>query len=123
MAGFGFLLIALSAALLPEIPFWPDDPLAKFDISDKVLHIVTFIFLAAWFSGQYARHSYWRIAIGLLAFGAIIELVQGVLSYRTSEWLDLYADGIGIVAGLTIAFLGLGGWSQRVERWIGQDNA
>ena len=115
-AGIAFLILALTAALLPEIPFWPDDPAARFEISDKLLHMITFTFLAAWFSGQYARASYWRIAVGLFAFGALIELIQGTLTYRSSEWLDLYADGIGIVAGLIIARLGLGGWSERLER-------
>ena len=115
-AGIAFLMLVLTAALLPEIPFWPDDPSARFEFSDKLLHMIAFTFLAAWFSGQYARTSYWRIAVGLLAFGALIELIQGTVAYRSSEWLDLYADGIGIVAGLIIARLGLGGWSERVER-------
>jgi VanZ family protein len=115
-AGIAFLILALTAALLPEIPFWPDDPAARFEFSDKVLHMITFAFLAAWFSGQYSRASYWRIAVGLLAFGALIELIQGTVTYRSSEWLDLYADGIGIVSGLIISLLGLGGWSARLER-------
>lgn len=115
-AGIAFLMLALTAALLPEIPFWPDDPAARFEFSDKLLHMIAFTFLAVWFSGQYARASYWRIAVGLLAFGALIELIQGTVSYRSSEWLDLYADGIGIVVGLIIALLGLGGWSERFER-------
>ena len=117
-AGIAFLMLVLTAALLPEIPFWPDDPSARFEFSDKLLHMISFTFLAAWFSGQYARTSYWRIAVGLLAFGALIELIQGTVTYRSSEWRDLYADGIGIVAGLIIARLGLGGWSARLERWM-----
>jgi VanZ family protein len=71
-----------------------------------------------WFSGQYARQSYWRIGVGLIAFGALIELIQSMVSYRTAEWMDMYADGVGITIGLIIALLGAGGWSLRMERWL-----
>jgi len=83
------------------------------------MHIVAFTFLAAWFSGQYERKSYWRIALGLIAFGVLIELVQNTINYRTSEWMDLVGDVIGISAGLIIAVLGVGGWSKRLEEWPG----
>ena len=53
--------------------------------------------------------------MGLLAFGILIELVQGTISYRTSEWMDLVGDAVGITAGLAIGLLGVGGWSVRVE--------
>jgi VanZ family protein len=117
VAGFLLLLFVLIAALVPKLPF--HDLTMQFRISDKVMHIVAFTFLAAWFSGQYQRKSYWRIALGLIAFGVLIELVQNTISYRTSEWLDLVGDAIGISAGLIIAVLGVGGWSKRVEEWLG----
>ena len=56
--------------------------------------------------------------MGLIAFGALIELIQGMVSYRTAEWMDMYADGVGITLGLIIALLGAGGWSLRVEQWL-----
>ena len=117
-AGIVFLALALVVAMLPEIPFWHFDPNSPFALSDKALHMLTFTFLAAWFSGQYSRQSYWRIALGLVLFGALIEVFQGMVSYRTSEWMDLYADAVGIAACLIIALLGVGGWSQRVELWL-----
>ena len=92
---------------------------AQFKLSDKFMHIAAFTFLAVWFAGQYEKKSYWRIAVGLLAFGILIELVQGTISYRTSEWLDLLGDAAGIAAGLIIAMLGAGGWSVWVEEKLG----
>ena len=74
--------------------------------------------LAIWFAGQYRPRSYWRIALGLLVYGVLIELVQRMLSYRSAEWLDVAADMAGIMAGLLIAAAGLGGWSQRFEEKI-----
>lgn len=117
VAGFLLLLFVLIAALVPKLPF--HDLTLQFRISDKVMHIVAFTFLAAWFSGQYERKSYWRIALGLIAFGVLIELVQNTINYRTSEWMDLVGDVIGISAGLIIAVLGVGGWSKRLEEWPG----
>jgi len=116
VAGILLLVFVLVAALVPKMPF--DELAAQFNISDKVMHIVAFAVLAIWFSGQYERRSYWRIALGLLGFGVIIELVQATVSYRTSEWMDLGGDAIGITAGLIVAALGIGGWSVAVEDWL-----
>ena len=118
LAGVGFMVIALVAAMLPELPFLTIDPTAPFRISDKGLHILTFVYLALWFSGQYARASYWRIALGLVAFGTLIEVAQSLVAYRSAEWLDLSADVLGIAIGLLIAFFGVGGWSARIEAFL-----
>lgn len=83
------------------------------------MHIAAFAFLAVWFSGQYENRSYWRIALGLIAFGILIELVQSMVSYRTAEWMDLIGDAAGITIGLLIGVLGAGGWSMRVEERLG----
>ncbi len=104
------LAIVLVAALLPPI-----GPQSLVSISDKLLHGITFAVLALWFSGQYARHSYWRLVTGLLAFGLLIEVTQRMLPYRTAEWMDLLADAAGVAVGMTIALAGSGGWSLRFE--------
>ena len=116
-AGIGALAVALVSALAPAILF-PFDMSAGGIGPDKWLHALTFMFLTVWFSGQYAPRSYWRIALGMLAFGGFIELCQRLVAYRSAEATDLLADGIGIVLGLAIAFAGAGGWSLRVEDWL-----
>lgn len=120
IASLVFLLAVLGAALSPAVWFWPDRVrlvswMASFD---KWAHMLTFIVLALWFAGQYRPRSYWRIAIGLLAFGVLIELCQRTVSYRTADWVDVAADAVGIIVGLVIAILGIGGWSLRFESWI-----
>jgi VanZ family protein len=57
--------------------------------------------------------------VGLIAFGILIELIQGTISYRTSEWMDLLGDTLGIALGLIIAALGVGGWSVWIEERLG----
>lgn len=118
VAGIVLLAGVLTMAMIPAIWFWPQDPNKIWSLSDKWLHGVTFAVLALWFSGQYARESYWKLVLGLLAFGALIEICQRMLAYRTAEWNDLFADMLGIVVGILIAMVGMGGWSARVEKQL-----
>jgi VanZ family protein len=69
---------------------------------DKLNHFSAFSTLTvlgalAW------RRTPWRVALGLLAYGGLIELLQTQVPGRAADWADLLADGIGILLGL--AFL------------------
>jgi VanZ family protein len=113
------LCLVFLAALMPAVWFWDDKLkiLSWLDYSDKFLHAATFLVLALWFTGQYRRPSYWRIAAGLMLFGCLIELCQLMISYRMADWADIAANTAGIIIGMTIAMAGLGGWSLRLEEW------
>ena len=116
IASVALLLLLLIAALIPvDWLFDQSDSRFKlFEHADKLGHALTFLLLALWFAGQY--RSLWAIAAGLLAYGALIELCQGLTGYRSAEWLDMAANTAGIIAGLGIAATGPGGWCQRAER-------
>ncbi len=116
VAGVIVLAISFAAALMPAL--WPKVSVRDILLLDKWLHGIAFVLLALWFSGQYARSAYWRIAAGLLVFGALIEICQYFTYYRSAEWADFYADAAGIAVGLLIAMLGPGGWSLRFEQWL-----
>ena len=111
-------LIVMGLALAPA--FWPrpDDLRLDWIEWDKLIHGITFALLALWYTGQYARSAYWRVALGLSVYGLLIEWLQSMLSYRTAEAGDLVADVIGIAIGIVIALLATGGWSQRAENWL-----
>jgi VanZ family protein len=116
-----FLLLGvLAATLMPAVWFWGDrDSFMTWFVNvDKWLHAVTFGFLAVWFGGQYRSDSYWRIGVGLILFGILIEMCQRMVTYRSAEWFYLVADAAGIVVGLLLGLTGLGGWSLRVEAWF-----
>jgi VanZ family protein len=117
LAGLLLLLSILMAAVLPAFLF-PRIPIHAWFGLDKWMHALAFAFLAVWFAGQYRRQSYWRIAVGLAAFGILIELFQSAITYRSAEWYDFVADLVGIMLGLVIALAGAGGWSQRFEGWL-----
>ena len=67
----------LIAAVLPAIWFWPDKVkvLDWFGGVDKWAHTIAFAVLTVWLAGQYARSAYWRIALGLIAYGLLIEFM------------------------------------------------
>jgi len=117
IAGIVLLFAVLAGALLP-VWLFPDVPARRLLDFDKWAHGFVFLFLAVWFSGQYSRRAYGPLAVGLFAFGSVIELCQYFTVHRSAEIEDLYADGLGILAGVAIALAGAGGWSLRVEDWL-----
>jgi VanZ family protein len=72
---------------------------------DKLRHVFAFVVLAlvaswAWAPG---RRTLLAVALGLLAYGALIELVQMQLPSREASWADWAADALGIVLGQGLA--------------------
>jgi len=118
IAGGTLMVLTLAAAILPQLPFWRSVPGTGFEHADKIMHFLTFFILTVYFCGQYPRSAYWRIALGLLAFGALIEILQSFVGYRLAEGADLLADAVGVAAGLAAAVAGIGGWSLHAERWL-----
>ena len=122
LASLIILLIVLAAALMPAVWFWDDkvSGLKWIKSIDKWVHGVTFFALSLWFTGLYKKSSYWRIGVGLLAFGLVIEACQRLVIYRTAEWMDVGADAAGIILGLVVGAVGIGGWCLRAaERFAG----
>ncbi len=79
---------------MPAVWFWEDrfEVVSWFENIDKWLHGLTFLVLAIWFAGQFERSTYWKIGLGLLVFGLIIEVLQRSVSYRTADWADVGAE-------------------------------
>jgi len=117
VASLILLLLVLVATLMPAVWFWDDrfKALSRFQGVDKWFHGVTFLVLSMWFTGMYHTRSYWKIGIGLLLFGLVIEACQRMVSYRMAEWYDVGADAAGIILGLVIGMAGIGGWCLRAE--------
>jgi VanZ family protein len=113
------LILVLIAALSPGFWFFTDrsNALSWFQNVDKWLHALTFVALSIWFAGLFDKRAWWRIAIGLMLFGFVVEFFQLQVSYRTADWLDIAANTGGIIVGLTVATAGLGGWALRFEDW------
>src|SRR5688572_27168392 len=65
---------------------------------DKVSHVLLFAGLAMCGRWSYPRRNA-MLLLGLLAYGVLIELLQGLTSYRSAELLDVVADGVGLLMG------------------------
>jgi VanZ family protein len=120
MASLFLLLIVLAATLMPAVWFWDDrfKALSWFEGFDKWFHGITFLALSIWFTGLYNKSAYWRIGLGLLAFGLVIEACQRMVTYRSADWMDVGADAAGIILGLVIGAAGIGGWCLRAEELL-----
>lgn len=93
-------LFALVMALLPQPPQPPGMP------SDKVQHILAFAVLTALAAAGWPRAPLLRIAAGLIAFGAAIELLQAIPGlHRDSQLADLAADAVAVLATLAVVRL------------------
>jgi len=89
-------------------------------VSDKFMHFTAYAGLAFVFMGAAGRHHWLRIAVGLLALGASIELAQGWLTEaRSAEWLDMAANALGVAGGIAAAWLLPGNWCRQVEAVAG----
>ena len=120
VASLILLLIVLAATLMPAVWFWDDrfKALSWFQSIDKWFHGITFLALSIWFTGLYNKGAYWRIGLGLLAFGLLIEACQRMVTYRSADWMDVGADAAGIILGLVIGAAGIGGWCLRAEEFF-----
>lgn len=98
----------------------PSVPSAAAVFSDKLMHFGAYAALAFLFVGALGRRHRAIIALGLLLFGASLELLQHLLTEtRMGEWLDLAANAGGIAAGLLVAALVPGNWCRWVESTLG----
>ena len=66
-------------------------------IDDKLLHFLCFAYLTIIFKfAQFIDQDFWLYVI-VLAYGILIEIVQIYLPYRSFEFLDIFADFMGIL--------------------------
>jgi VanZ family protein len=108
----GWLLVAgvVSGSLVPA------RMLAAVAISDKLEHAGSYFVLMTWFAGLYRRAYYPWIALGLVALGIVLDLLQGLTATRTLDWHDMLANSVGVALGVVVSMWWLEGWCQRLER-------
>jgi hypothetical protein len=105
----GFWCAALVIGILSLMPvdFLPPQ---AFDVWDKAQHAGAFAVLALLGLAAYPLRP-WQVGLGLLAYGAAIELTQSATGWRFGDWLDLLADLTGILAGYLAMFASRRVWA------------
>jgi VanZ family protein len=107
--GVGVLLVAavLVGSLGPGVHV--------FVRNDKIVHLSAYLILAVWFGGVYRPARYPVVMACLLALGGSIELLQGLLPYRTMDARDMMANATGVFTGMLLSWAVLGTWCQWIE--------
>jgi len=96
-----FTLFTLAA--ITTLSLWPLEKLPSVPGTDKTHHLIAYAVLM--FPTALRKPDKW-IMFGLLfiAYSGAIELLQPYVN-RYGEWLDMAANAMGVVCGLTIAEL------------------
>ena len=112
LSGFGWLGLVVYLSLA-------DVSLPQVDVqwSDKLNHLLAYGFLMGWFGQLYSRRKNRVLtAIGLIALGLLMEVVQGRLPYR---WFDV-ADAVANAGGVVIAYFCLFLGADAILSWLEQ---
>lgn len=95
-------------------PFFPETPFDNVQFIDKWTHLVMYGGTCGVIWWEYLRHHQqlnkrklllWPL-LGMIALGGVIELLQAYCTTtRSGEWLDFYADTVGVLLGNGVGLL------------------
>lgn len=102
--------ILLLVAILSLIPS------PNMGVSDKLLHFIAYFALSAGFTtlNQHAGKLI-AIALGLILYGVLLEILQGLTGYRMMDGMDMLANSAGVVTGLLVWLTPLPPWFRELE--------
>ena len=100
--------------VLSLTPFFPETPLDDVQFIDKWTHLVMYGGTCSVIWWEYLRthdRMDWRkvvllAIVGMILLGGLMELLQAYCTTtRSGEWLDFWADSIGVLLGAVIGLL------------------
>jgi VanZ family protein len=104
------------ALVITWLSLMPVEQLPEVKLSDKVEHILAYVALAFWFGSLTTRRNLGWVAVILMGYGVLIELLQEWMQWgRQGDVYDLGADVLGIAAGLLLVLTPLGRWARWLE--------
>ena len=113
----GYLLIVLVIFLsLTSSPVEIDTSLPY---EDKLFHMIAYFVLTFWFMQIYhIRHHVIRWVVFFFCLGMLLEYLQGFDSNRYSEVADVFANTLGVIAGVGLAMTPLRFTLQKLEHYF-----
>lgn len=107
-----YLWYAIGAAMLFAVALVSLLPAPAIGVSDKLSHLLIYSLLSGWFSLLARRPAELACSIAaLIAYGLVIEYLQGLTGYRYAEWGDVIANTAGCL-------LGTFGYLRPLRRWF-----
>jgi VanZ family protein len=96
LAGWFGVALTLAVSLMP--------PALDINVShsDKLVHLAGYAVLMFWWA-QLVTRQRWRLAVAVILFGIIVELLQGLTPDRQPDPLDALANGAGVLIGWLVA--------------------
>ena len=104
--------------VLSLTPFFPETPLKNVRFIDKWTHLVMYGGTCAVIWWEHLRHCkkearkpnlralFWFALVGMVILGGLVELGQAYCTTtRSGEWLDFFADSIGVLLGNAFGLL------------------
>ena len=114
---FSTLCLAL-IWVLSFTPFFPETPLDNVQFIDKWTHLVMYggTCSVIWWEHlrlckketrrPNLRALFWFALVGMIILGGLVELGQAYCTTtRSGEWLDFYADSVGVLLGNAFGLL------------------
>ncbi len=98
------LAFYLAGALVGALSLAPSAALPSVSIGDKAEHIIAYAVLGL-LGGASSDHGIARTALGLSAFGIVIELLQAFSPGRSPDPIDALADIVGACLGCGLALV------------------
>lgn len=88
-----FLVVIMSVIPSPDV-------LDVLTTRDKLVHLVAYSVLMLWFGCIYSSgRRYLILGLVLILLGIVLELLQGMTSYRYFEYKDMIVNGLGVFIG------------------------
>lgn len=112
LARTGFVVCLLGILLLALLPA---ENVPGFTLWDKFNHFFAFFVLTCLLYFSFNKVKWLTyVALPLLYFGLLIEILQLLSGYRQFSLLDVFADGVGIVAGLAFSVL----FTKKLKKYV-----
>ena len=104
--------------ILSLTPFFPETPFDEVQFMDKWTHLVMYGGTTSVMWWEHLRHCkkearrpnlqalFWFAVVGMIFLGGLMELLQAYCTTtRSGEWLDFFADTIGVILGTIIGLI------------------
>ncbi|SFW10846.1 hypothetical protein SAMN02910409_0222 [Prevotellaceae bacterium HUN156] len=107
------LFCILLVWVLSLAPYFPETPLDDVVFIDKWTHLVMYGGTCTVIWWEYLRHhdilnrsKLLLTLVGMILLGGVMELLQAYCTTtRSGEWLDFWADSIGVLLGYIVGLL------------------